>query len=546
LISVPCSFGSTLAPHDFSCYNVSVMKGIEGTDSGIETQVADWLAQQGLEIYLVGGSVRDQLLKRPVRDLDVAVAGDGLALARRLADRFRGAYYPLDEVRSTGRAILRGDGGRRFTVDIAAFRGPDLAADLLDRDFTINALAVDVLAPEHVIDHHGGIADLAARIIRPVSDDTIRNDPLRALRAVRQAGELGFALAPQTRSLVRRDGAALSQVAGERIRDELARLLSLHCAARYLEQLDDLALLATVVPELEPLRHLVQPPPHRWDALTHSFKTVTALEEILARLLVNDGAQNQDGVREKGSNSQPIANGWAGESLARLDGLASFAEQIGAHVGQSLAADRTRLVTLKLAALLHDTGKPGAGSVDEGGRIRFIDHQREGVRITGDVLRRLRFNRAEVHLGRGIVRHHMRPLLLAGQGSVSRRAIYRFFRDTSDAGVDVLLHALADHSATCAPDADNDPWSNLLALAVRMLSDYWQRPIARVTPAPLIDGHDVQRECGLPPGPQIGQLLETVREAQVSGDVRTREEALALVRERASQRDFRAGANSGV
>ena len=522
------------------------MEGIEGRNSGIEKQVADWLAQQSLEVYLVGGSVRDQLLKRQVHDLDVAVAGDGLALARRLADRFRGAYYPLDEVRRTGRAILRGDGGRRFTVDIAAFRGPDLAADLLDRDFTINALAVDVLAPEHVIDHHGGIADLGARIIRPVSDDTIRNDPLRALRAVRQAGELGFALAPQTKSLIRRDGAALSQVADERIRDELARLLSLRCAARYLEQLDDLALLATVVPELEPLRHLVQPPPHRWDALTHSFKTVSALEEIVARLLANSGSQNQGSVREEGSECQPITNVWADESPGRLDVLASFAVQIGAHVGQSLGSERTRLVTLKLAALLHDTGKPSARSVDGGGRIRFIGHQQEGTRITGDVLRRLRFNRAEVHLGRAIVLHHMRPLLLASQESVSRHAIYRFFRDTGHAGVDVLLHALADHGATCPVDAEDDPWSNLLALVARMLSDYWQRPGARVTPAPLINGHDVQRECGLRPGPQIGLLLETVREAQVGGDVRTREEALALVRERASQRGFRPGANSGV
>jgi poly(A) polymerase len=161
-------------------------------------------------------------------------------------------------------------------------------------------------------------------------------------------------------------------------------------------------------------------------------------------------------------------------------------------------------------------------------------------------LRRLRFNRAEVHLGQGIVRHHMRPLLLASQGSVSSRAIYRFFRDTGEAGVDVLLHALADHGATCPADAENEPWSNLLALVARMLSDYWQRPSARVTPAPLIDGHDVQRECGLRPGPQIGLLLETVREAQVGGDVRTREEALALVRERALKRDLRPGANSGV
>jgi hypothetical protein len=140
----------------------------------------------------------------------------------------------------------------------------------------------------------------------------------------------------------------------------------------------------------------------------------------------------------------------------------------------------------------------------------------------------------------------MRPLLLANQESVSGRAIYRFFRDTGEAGVDVLLHALADRIAHGPLDGEDDSWSNLLTLAARMLADYWQRPSTRVTPASLIDGHDVLRETGLQPGPQIGLLLETVREAQVSGNVHTREEALALVRERASQGDPPLGADLGT
>ena len=262
----------------------------------IEQRIIAWLAAQDTAAYLVGGWVRDRLLGRPNYDLDVTVAGDGLRLARRLADDFGGSYYPLDEERGTGRAILEDREEHRLIIDIASFRGltppesssvgyrpaeagpAELAADLADRDFTINALAVDVHAPEQIIDHHGGLADLEARLIRPVSDATIRNDPVRALRAVRQAAQLGFALAPETTALIRRDGAAVAQVSGERVRDEVTRLLALPYAAPSLEQLDDLGLLTVVLPELEPLRDLAQPPPHHLPALAHSLETVRAAQ----------------------------------------------------------------------------------------------------------------------------------------------------------------------------------------------------------------------------------------------------------------------------
>ena len=470
----------------------------------IEGQVVHWLGQQGVPAYLVGGRVRDRLLKRPLYDLDVAVDGDGLAMARRLANRFGGAYFPLDEARSTGRAILQREDGQRLVVDVARFRGADLDADLADRDFTVNALAADVHAPDQVIDRHDGLADLAAGIIRPVSDASIRNDPLRALRAVRLAAQLDFALAPETERLIRRDGKGLAQEAGERIRDELALLLAMSDAASYLARLDDLGLLTLILPELEPLRDLVQPPPHYLNGLSHSLETVRGLEMI---------------VREQKEASDP-----------GLAALAPLAGRMRDHVAQMMSDRRPRLVVLKLAALLHDTGKPETHAVDDKGRMRTIGHDKAGVQHTGDALRRLRLSRAEVRLGETVVRHHMRPLLLANEVSVSSRAIYRFFRDTGDAGVDILLHALADHRATYAPEADDDRWPHLVDLVARMLAAYWERQAEQVYPPPLIDGHDLLREFELQPGPLVGELLEAVREAQVGGDVRTREEALALVR----------------
>ncbi len=530
----------------------------------MEEQVIAWLAEQDVRAYLVGGCVRDRVLGRPTHDLDVAVDGDGLRLARRLADEFGGAYYPLDVERGTGRAVLEDETGR-FEVDVAQFRGntrtedgpselvkdgqselvkdgqSELVEDLADRDFTVNALAADVRAPDEIIDHHGGLEDLRARLLRPVSESAIHDDPLRALRAFRQAAELDFCLAPETERLIRRDGAGLIRVSAERVRDELARLLALPHAASSLRRMDDLGLLTVVLPELEPLRDLAQPPPHHLPALAHSLATVEQLEALLRELQAGIGNQvsgiryQVPGIREPGTR-YPIPD------TRYLDSLRPFARQIHAHLAEPLGGERPRRVTLKLAALLHDTGKPATRTVEASpepgrreGRIRFLGHETESAKHTGAAMQRLRFNRAEVRVAKTLVRHHMRPLLLADQERVSSRAVYRFFRDTGDAGVDVLLHALADHRATYAPGAADDRWPRLIALAARMLTDYYDRAEERVAPPPLLTGHDLLREFDLEPGPQIGELLEAVREAQVSGEVGSREGALALVRDKLAQ-----------
>jgi tRNA nucleotidyltransferase/poly(A) polymerase len=392
-------------------------------------------------------------------------------------------------------------------VDVARFRGGEpsqpgslednLHADLDDRDFTANALAAHVRTPDQVIDRHGGLADLAARVIRPVSEASIRNDPVRALRAVRLAAELDFVLVPELVELIRCDGGALVHVSDERIRDELAKLLSLPQSAPSLVELDGLGLLALILPELEPLRGVAQSAPHTLDVWNHSLETVRGLEQVF------------DSVPEE---------------------LAPFEGRLRAHVGRLLGGGRSRLVTLKLAALLHDTGKPAMRSVEDDGRIRFIDHEKLSASLAGDALRRLRFNNSEVRLAGTVIRHHTRPIGLASQESVSPRAIYRFFRDTGNAGVEVLLHSLADHHARLEPAAQDDVGPRLLALIARMLADYYDRRQERVNPPSLIDGDNLMAELGLEPGPMVGELLEVVREAQASGQVHTVEQALAAAR----------------
>ena len=186
----------------------------------------------GADAFLVGGVIRDELLGRPIVDVDIACA-DPEAAARAWAERTGGALVRLSERHGAWRVAFRGG----TTVDFAPLRGT-IEEDLATRDFTANAIARPLERPGHV-DPLGGLADLEARILRAVSDEIFLDDPLRLLRAVRLEEELGFALVPETEALVRRDATLVGQPAGERIFGELERM-----GEHGIRRLDELGLLA--------------------------------------------------------------------------------------------------------------------------------------------------------------------------------------------------------------------------------------------------------------------------------------------------------------
>src|SRR5438093_10222705 len=224
---------------------------------------------------LVGGAVRDAWLeRRPGRgavDLDVAVPAGALDLARRVAERLRGAFVPLDPERGTGRVVLPG-----VRLDVTDFRGPSLAADLAARDFTVNALAVPlrellVRGGAPIVDPTGGLADLRARRLRAPDLRVFTDDPLRALRGVRLEAALGFRLTRGTVAAIRAVAPALAAVAAERVRDELLLVLALPDTARAFRRMDALGLLGVLLPEVAPMRATAQPAPPRFPALVHSL-----------------------------------------------------------------------------------------------------------------------------------------------------------------------------------------------------------------------------------------------------------------------------------
>ncbi len=491
-----------------------------------EIRVPDWplhlvheLADElGVRTWLVGGAVRDLLLKRPVHDWDFAVDREAMTLARRVGDVLGGAYFPLDEERDTARVVLPREGKPRVNVDFARLRGDGLVVDLRARDFTINAMAVD--ESKRLIDPLGGEDDLTAERIRAVGEDVFLRDPVRLLRAARLETELGFQIDPATETWIRRDASLLTQPAEERQRDEFIRGLAVCGGSHFVRRLRDLALLIHLVPELGPLDRVAQSYPHRFDVWRHTLGVMDALAQLLAILTER--------------REEHVAVGWTDIPVGVWGDVARrvghFADDIRHHLAVEVSASCDRALLLKLAALFHDVGKLGTGSEDEEGRLRFFSHEVEGERIAAARLRKLRFSRDEVERVRRIVREHLRPAHLSREVTVTRRAIYRYFRDTQDAGVEVVLLSLADHLATWGPNLQDDRWVRRLEVAELLLHHYFERREQTVAPELPVDGHDLMRELDLKSGPKIGEMLDLLREAKAAGEIETREQALALAK----------------
>jgi len=459
-----------------------------------------FLSSKKVEFYLVGGWVRDQLLGRPSCDIDLAVSEEAEELAREFAGESRGKFVLLDEVSQVARVVFPEKG---LHLDFATFHS-SIEEDLLRRDFTVNAIALKphdflkgVLCP---IDPFGGQQDLRKKLIRAVSPKIFREDPGRLLRAVRLAAELDFEVEENTRRLIQQDRELIRLTAAERIHEELMKLLETPNSARWLYELDHLGLLLLLFPELQEGKGVEQPPEHAFDVFEHQLQTVAAVERLLQGLRAGD----------KFLKDFPLASKFKDY----------FEEQISGH---------PRFVLLKLAALLHDVAKPRT-KTQEQGRIRFLGHAKEGAKLASAMLERLRFSSHEKKLISKMVEHHLRPGQLANLDEPpTHRAIYRYFRDVGEVAIDTLFLSLADHLATRGPRLDPEGWRKHLAgtqwLVARRLEEE-----SRVIPPKLINGHDLIARFDLQPGPKIGKLLELVREAQAEGKVKTKEEALELVR----------------
>jgi poly(A) polymerase len=504
----------------------------------ILAKISDLLTTQKKQGYIVGGFIRDRLLKRETNDIDIAVSGDAISIARKIAKETGGKFVLLDDANNVARVVVIENEqpgktardqelrGIEWHFDFCSFAG-DIKSDLARRDFTVNAMAVELsqfvaaatatrLSSRKsataaagkrpalkLVDPFSGKEDLRGKIVRKVSEQIFEADAARLLRAVRLAADLDFTIEPDTESLIRRYSQAITEVAGERVREELLRLLTRPRATYYLRYLDKLGLLLALIPELAESKGVEQPTVHFWDVFDHSLQTVAAVEFLL---------------RE---------SDWEYSNEDMLT-TAPWSDAIDRHLSQEVSSGSNHKVLLKLGGLFHDVAKPMTKSIDDTGRARFLGHTKQGAAMTANILERLRFSNRETRLVESLVYHHLRPVQMANDELPTQRAIYRYFRDTGEAGIDILLLALADYLASRGPLASMEEWRKHCQLINYILAEH-DRQQAEILPVKLIDGDDIMNTFDLAPGPLIGRLLTMVNEAHASGDLSTREEALALV-----------------
>lgn len=500
---------------------IKFMSTLPASVSRFVTTVREALPE-GEPAYLVGGAIRDLLLNQSdTPDLDFSVRQNGMQLARQVATRLEhGAYYPLDEASDTGRVVIVPPEGARVVLDFAAFRGASLEEDLRGRDFTINALAMD-LHTEQYIDPLGGARDLREKRLRACSPQAFVDDPMRILRGVRLAARLGFAIEPQTRQWMKESVRLLEKPSAERIRDEFFKILEGPRPETALRALELLGVFDVLLPEVAALRGVEQSAPHVYDVWTHTLAVLRYYNDILAAL-----APAYD-------ESRANADLYTGLLVLRLG---RYRQQIGEYLSAPLNLQRPMRSLLLFSALYHDISKPETKTIEPGGRIRFLGHEQKGAQAAARRAIALRLSNDEIDFIRMVVHNHMRIHDLAyhlfhHNQAPSRRAIYRFFRDTGQVGVALALLALADVRATYEQTLPQDSWTAHLDVCRALLEAWYETPEQVVAPPVLVNGNDLMDELHLKPGRVLGKALEALREAQAEGKITSREQALVFVRE---------------
>jgi poly(A) polymerase len=462
----------------------------------------------GRQAWLVGGAIRDRVLGRETLDIDVVVDGDPGEAARAIAKSAgRAACFALSEEFGAWRVSARDSS---WQVDVEPLRGGSLQADLALRDFTANAIA-EPLGGGGPIDPLGGLEDLRAGRLRMAGPTAFADDPLRVLRLVRLAVELGLEPEPATLQGARDHAAALVRCSPERVFMELSRIVAAPRALAGLELLDDLGATAVVLPELEALRGVEQNRFHHADVHGHTL-------EVLRRTIELEG-------------------------FAAGEGEGEFANELGAVLGEHRAAvarvlaepladGLTRADALRWGALLHDAAKPltrGVRPID--GRVTFIGHDEQGAALARGVLGRLRTSeRLRAHVA-ALVRYHLRLGFLVHEPQpLARRTVFAYMDATAPVEVDVTLLSIADRLATRGDRAEQAIAAHM-RVAREMLADAlrWRAEGPR---QPLLRGDELIAQLGLAPGPRVGELLAELAQAQFAGEVLTREQALAYLQGR--------------
>ena len=457
---------------------------------------------RGVQLYLVGGCVRDLLLNRPITDFDFALEQDALPFARAFADILGAAFVTLEEQLPTARAVIRETG---FTLDFAQFRGRAIEEDLCLRDLNINAIGIElsslITQPSvRLIDPCNGVSDLKSRQLHFPSERVVLEDPLRLLRVYRFAAQLDFSVPEDTVHLIRRHKNLLSQVkpgenprsavAIERIRDELIKILDVTTAAAYIRQMDDTRLLSQIFPEIESMRGVQQEGYESLDLWEQSLRALQSFEE---------------------------------QSAPNI--LRPYQHEIQDYLNTNLVYGLKRETIIKLALIFRGIAKP----VNPRTVAKSVHHESVEAKTAVRVVKRLRLGGKAAELMSCLVRNHLHFTELL-ETPPRHESINRFLKATGRDWLGVLLISYADLRVSQENRRKSSNVSTAEELMKRVADRYFLEILPMMAQERLITGDEIMDALNLKPGAIIGEILKQVEELQFDGKIHTPKEALVAAR----------------
>ena len=438
------------------------------------------------EIYLVGGTVRDFYMGLESTDRDIIVMDqDAREFALKLSELFQATFVPLDEENKIYRIVLP---DKINCIDVTNPVGDSIEKDLMRRDLTINAIAVNIRTGE-LIDISGGVTDIMNKCINYVNELNFVDDPLRLLRVYRFQALYGFQLAPETINAVCKYSDLIHKPAVERINYELLKLFGGEYAHVALENMNKTWILEEIFPFVKELKQVPPNSHHHLDLFHHSIETVKQIQ-----ILYNEAP---DEVKEH---------------LSRID-FGGF----------------SRLAHLKLAAFMHDIGKFSTWTIEEG-KHRFIKHDDVGSKMSVKILKDLHFSNKQIDYISSMIKYHIYPSHVMTSPQITEKIMMRYVRKMDTNSIDAIILAQADRLSARGPEiTDQIVERNITSL--NMLLRFYLEARETLKPLPkLLSGNDVMQILNIKPSKRLGEIMDALHEAQISGDVITKEHAIEFVK----------------
>lgn len=438
------------------------------------------------EIYLVGGTVRDFYMGLESTDRDIIVMDeDARDFALKLSELFQATFVPLDEENKIYRIVLP---DKINYIDVTNPVGDSIEKDLMRRDLTINAIAVNIRTGE-LIDISGGVTDIMNKCINYVNELNFVDDPLRLLRVYRFQALYGFQLAPETINAVCKYSDLIHKPAVERINYELLKLFGGEYAHVALENMNKTWILEEIFPFVKELKQVPPNSHHHLDLFHHSIETVKQVQ-----ILYNEAP---DEVKEH---------------LRRID-FGGF----------------SRLAHLKLAAFMHDIGKFSTWTIEEG-KHRFIKHDDVGSKMSVKILKDLHFSNKQIDYISSMIKYHIYPSHVMTSPQITEKIMMRYVRKMDTNSIDAIILAQADRLSARGPEiTDQIVERNITSL--NMLLRFYLEARETLKPLPkLLSGNDVMQILNIKPSKRLGEIMDALHEAQISGDVITKEHAIEFVK----------------